>query len=95
MGKIVTTEMIDMMSTLADIKQRMFETKDNIKGLNNLVNMFYMCIQNEYCGPEKGSPEYYQMIEETFSHIITTLDGVAETLDDINTDVDRVDRISA
>lgn len=61
----------------------------DLKGLTNLIRMFYISnIQNSYCGPEKGSPEYYEMLDDIFSFVVSSLDNVTADLDAINTDID-------
>ena len=61
----------------------------DLKGLTNLIRMFYISnIQNSYCGPDKGSQEYYETIDEIFHFVIECLDNDIADLDKINENID-------
>ena len=68
----------------------------DLKGLNNLVRMFYVsCVQNEYCGAEKGSPEYEEMLDEIMSFVVSSIDKCTADLNRINNDIDIANRKTA
>lgn len=89
--RIAFADMADQ-TTIPSLNCDLLEVTDDLNGLKSLVRMFYISyIQNDYCGPAKGSSEYYDMIDDIFAHIVSTLNTVVTNLDEISTNIDRAD----
>ncbi len=79
----------DRKEMIYNLNFELLKTIDSMKGLHALAGSFFTgSIVGSYYGPEKGSPEYIEMIELAYNHILTTLDGITCKLDEINNGLD-------
>ena len=88
-GRKMEISLSDRAEKIAKLNLQLMDITASIKGLKILSESFCAgSLEDHHFGPDRGTPEHYEMIENAFSHIIDVLSGLASRIDVITEDLD-------